>query len=880
MRKFKIGDVVTGVNLGQWLKHYYAKIVGFDKDGKAVLEKLKNLDGDDQWRSDVHWSLDSLKLVEDFKVEQLKNNSKEGDNMGNKSNAEFKVGNRFRVIKNRNSTYGRCSDIIEIEGKIVEIYKIVSSKEFRIKDQSGNMHACEECNLEPIEDKIEIIFDERKTIAKFPSGKCGIAICNSNEMNTYSKLEGSRIAIARLLGEDPFVKFEEKQVLTAKDFKVGDRIIVVNDVHRFSSEIKKGDMGTIEKVKDNELIIMFDKFKSDRDIQVISFTYDSIEIVKDAIGFKVGDKVKLIVKETEKPVYGWGSVEPGEIGKITLIADNRITVKFPSQNSWDGIASEFELVESEITYDKELWNKFTTCEYGVYCKSEEEANKFLEFCESKDLIWFSGSKPTELNHFSSKGNGSTYLCRDGETLTYSEGKVQNGKVITYDELFKLSSSESLKKEEFKVGDYICYDICGKFNICKIEKIENNKLWGYFSKKLIRVLPTTIKEFESIEKNTDMTYLTINNSTLKKLDLIEESVPKFEVGQVITKEQAIKVIKDGGVVQSSGWLDKLYFEEDGVLKFKTENGSIEKSTGYSGNLNRDVKFISYTKEVLGLQPEQLQINQKLWNDFLEGKVTVKCNTEKEDVDFRTYCEKEGLMWASGSKPTSHTYFNEKTGYVYESSKKDKCIYGRSETSNTVNFIELFTPEIIEEVEEEFKVGDYIALKDYNNLYDVCQIERIEGTKLYGHWADGFKTIPKTLKEFQSKAKNQSEQFINKDSAIKLSFEEDKPEYEVGQPVNKEEAIDIIEKGGKIERASGFNKLVYYKEDGVLYYNNGIDRLKSGGYDKNFAEVHTYKIIELPKRETTHTPTNEISEEVMNKIVERVIEKMRKGIVSFS
>lgn len=44
----------------------------------------------------------------------------------------------------------------------------------------------------------------------------------------------------------------------------------------------------------------------------------------------------------------------------------------------------------------------------------------------------------------------------------------------------------------------------------------------------------------------------------------------------------------------------------------------------------------------------------WEHFKQGKFLVCCKTNEEEMDFLTQCEKQGILWGSGDKPTTHTY----------------------------------------------------------------------------------------------------------------------------------------------------------------------------------------------------------------------------------
>jgi hypothetical protein len=66
---------------------------------------------------------------------------------GIEENSKIKIGKKYRVIKNRETFYGRCGDIIDNEGQEVEVYNI-NGKDIYIKDSKNSTHVCEVINLE------------------------------------------------------------------------------------------------------------------------------------------------------------------------------------------------------------------------------------------------------------------------------------------------------------------------------------------------------------------------------------------------------------------------------------------------------------------------------------------------------------------------------------------------------------------------------------------------------------------------------------------------------------------------------------------------------------------------------------------------------------
>jgi len=67
---------------------------------------------------------------------------------------DIKIGDKYRIIENRSSWYGRCKDMIKIEGEIVKINGIDESSSLNniyIISKNGG-HICQIENLETIEE--------------------------------------------------------------------------------------------------------------------------------------------------------------------------------------------------------------------------------------------------------------------------------------------------------------------------------------------------------------------------------------------------------------------------------------------------------------------------------------------------------------------------------------------------------------------------------------------------------------------------------------------------------------------------------------------------------------------------------------------------------
>uniref|UniRef100_A0A8C1JXC1 FinTRIM family, member 97 n=1 Tax=Cyprinus carpio TaxID=7962 RepID=A0A8C1JXC1_CYPCA len=64
--------------------------------------------------------------------------------------------------------------------------------------------------------------------------------------------------------------------------------------------------------------------------------------------FKIGNRVS-VKSSVKDPKHGWGSVTHNSIGVIKRIQGESLTVEFPEQTDWTGIASEMELINGDVS---------------------------------------------------------------------------------------------------------------------------------------------------------------------------------------------------------------------------------------------------------------------------------------------------------------------------------------------------------------------------------------------------------------------------------------------------------------------------------------------------------------------------------------------------
>ena len=110
----------------------------------AVIDNINESNGR------LCFRVDSVEFIDDTcekpinKDKENKNEILDIDNI--------KIGQKYRVIKNRDTFYGKCIDIIDIEGQEIEVYglNINNEGDVDIKSKDGIKHTCEAKNLELI----------------------------------------------------------------------------------------------------------------------------------------------------------------------------------------------------------------------------------------------------------------------------------------------------------------------------------------------------------------------------------------------------------------------------------------------------------------------------------------------------------------------------------------------------------------------------------------------------------------------------------------------------------------------------------------------------------------------------------------------------------
>ena len=164
---------------------------------------------------------------------------------------KIKVGKSYKVIKNRESHFGRMGDIERIEGEKVKVIHDFLDGDFRISDEKGNTHVCQSCNLKEVE-----------------------------QLNDNIK----------------------ESVVVGKGFKIGDSVRIINKDGMLSTvgEVDLGDTAVIEKYNNvhNDYKLRFDVsndywFAKDGEFELIKSAKD-IKVVEKKKEFVAGDKVRVV----------------------------------------------------------------------------------------------------------------------------------------------------------------------------------------------------------------------------------------------------------------------------------------------------------------------------------------------------------------------------------------------------------------------------------------------------------------------------------------------------------------------------------------------------------------------------------------------------------
>jgi len=99
-----------------------------------------------------------------------------------------------------------------------------------------------------------------------------------------------------------------------------------------------------------------------------------------------------------------------------------------------------------INVNKELFQNFLDNKIVINCQTEDEAIKFLKYCDSQELIWCTLKNLSGDNKWDHHKEETCYRCKNNE-ITYSPKyyymnikKMECKNIITYKELLKKSNT--------------------------------------------------------------------------------------------------------------------------------------------------------------------------------------------------------------------------------------------------------------------------------------------------------------------------------------------------------------------------------------------------------------------------------------------------------
>lgn len=120
--------------------------------------------------------------------------------------------------------------------------------------------------------------------------------------------------------------------------------------------------------------------------------------------------------------------------------------------------------------NKNLWNKFLNGELAVNCRTENQAKKFLKYCEEQGIKWTDGTLLSDYLGWEEYKEKTTYGIQRGLIYRNYDVEVRFGiEVIPYKQFFK--------PEPEKKGLY------GKYNITKADGTECDPDADYFVLRL-------------------------------------------------------------------------------------------------------------------------------------------------------------------------------------------------------------------------------------------------------------------------------------------------------------------------------------------------------------------------------------------------------------
>lgn len=103
--------------------------------------------------------------------------------------------------------------------------------------------------------------------------------------------------------------------------------------------------------------------------------------------------------------------------------------------------------------NKKLWNEFLNGKLAINCRTENQAKKFLKYCEEQGLKWDSGDLITSKTYWSVYNESTCYLYKFNPfmllVITQKELFERNGfKIISFKELTK-TDEEPIEDKQYR-----------------------------------------------------------------------------------------------------------------------------------------------------------------------------------------------------------------------------------------------------------------------------------------------------------------------------------------------------------------------------------------------------------------------------------------------
>lgn len=914
-----VGDVVAVTSKEQY--HFENSFV-VEEDGKPFIMGIVNVCNGETGQIGNGWTVDLTKKYYDTLVGETY------DEIVVTEDTEIKVGKNYMVIKNRESMFGGCRDLIDIEGQAVEVIKEVTTGHFRIKDKFGETHICEACNLEQLNnnlkesdsmkknfkvgDKVRVIskIESLGTIGKVSLGDTAVIEDDRGSYNNSYRIRMDKDNDFWFVKETELELIEDKSKLeiitegtTTKvefeDGRTGTAKLYYKDTYNkgFGIVTALGKALGIDLVKEVTQIVGGYKL-----IGVDLATDATMKV--SATKFKVGDIVRGIDCSLHR--YGVTNEKMTKAEVINANDDETIDVIIKEYKDDRYIGQRFAGLESKyFELVKEVKSKFVVgCKVKIpktktaggniltsvnIKEAKEKGQDYLFLTEIDEDGYY------VLAAIDNKGRGDFFALEDLELYEEPKSKFKVGDIIKgiNKSIYSITDKDMTKGEVIDVDDSKI-----KVKILEHSNEDNigNEWWvepKYF--ELVEHKKPTLKE--EPEKKLNVKFKKGDKVSLTKS--IEGTSNQTGKGNIAT----IKSVNDDDytVIMDKDGKDWFAYDTDLELfeeeKTKTPvfkiGDKIRVKTGLVvgreyDNMN---SFVSEMKKYEGKIATIKEVHSRgmclegfewSWTPSMLEKV------EEEKVIVTKF--KTGDKVKMISEHPKHDFGDVKTGDIGVVSimREDGTIKVDFPNQKfwTAEAEEL---ELVKEEVEEFKIGEYIYI-DFLGRYNACRIEKIDEHKgCWGFWTENIKELPKAISEFNALKKDKSQLFsiackklsLIDDTKLKIKIDEAKLK------VNKNLWNKFV--SGKIKiycekKEEAINLLKYCEEQGLLWesgkkptsidYFSGYDDTYSisNGIQHGSHKISGYRGKEVISFTKLFTPLLEVGDKIDR---DKAIEILRAG-----